>query len=219
MMEFAAKLGDVLPLEILPHDDKDQLARAMHVRRHKAGEVVYHRGDPPGGANVVYAGLVKVMLLDEEGREALVALHGRGEFFGELALFTDAPREATVIAIMPTTVLQMTRDACWAVLDRNPKAREWMFKHLTETIERLSARYEAIVFLDVPGRVTKYLLELDADGAEPPITQDDLAAAVGSTRVTVNKILADLERRGLVRVERRHVAILDRPKLELEARR
>ncbi len=219
VMSLAGTLKDVLPLDILPQPDREELARQMRVRKFKADEVIYHRGDPAAHANVVFGGLVKILLLDAEGREALVALHGRGEFFGEAALFTDAPREATAIAVIPTTALQMSRESCWRVLDRNAKAREWMFKHLTGTIQRLENRYEAIIFLDVPGRLACYLLELKAIGGHLPIRQDDLAAAIGSTRVTVNKVLADFERRGMVRVDRRKFEILDAAALEKEMRR
>ena len=105
------------------------------------------------------------------------------------------------------------------VLDRNPKAREWMFHHLSETIEHLQNRYETIVFLDVPGRLACYLLELKAISLDLPIRQDDLASAIGSTRETVNKLLADFERRGIVRVSRRKFEILDADALEVEMRR
>ena len=219
MMRLAGSLRDVLPVDILPRGDKEELVRAMRTRRFREGEVVFHRGDPAGQAHVVYSGLVKVMLLDEAGREALVALHGRGEFFGELGLFSEAPREATVVAVIPTVTLQMSKDACWRVLERNHEARDWMFRHLAQTIQKLSERYEAMVFMDAPGRLAKYLLELDHTRGELPLTQDDLAAAIGSTRVTVNKLLADFERRGLVRVDRRRFDIIDATGLERELHR
>ena len=219
VMEFARKLGDVLPLHILTQADKEELAAHMRIRHFKTDEVVYHRDDPAGDAHVVHSGLVKVLLTNAAGDEALVALHRRGEFFGELALFSDSPRDATVIAVIPTTTLQLSRDSCHHVLDRNSGTRDWMFHHLTETIERLEGRYESMMFLDVPGRLACYLLELKAIGGELPIRQDDLAAAIGSTRVTVNKLLADFERRGLVRVSRRKFEILDEKALEKEMHR
>ena len=218
-MEFARRLGDVLPLDILTLPDKEELAAHMRIRKFKPDEVVYHRADPSGDAHVVHSGLVKVLLTSEGGDEALVALHRRGEFFGELALFSDSPRDATVVAVVATTTLQLSRESCHHVLDRNPATREWMFHHLTETIERLEGRYESMVFLDVPGRLACYLLELKATGGELPIRQDDLASAIGSTRVTVNKVLADFERRGLVKVSRRKFEILDTDALEKETRR
>jgi CRP/FNR family transcriptional regulator, cyclic AMP receptor protein len=214
MMDFAGRLRDVLPIDILTQDDKEELARRMRVRHFKADEVIYHRGDPSADAHVVHSGLVKVLLGNADGAEALVALHKRGEFFGELALFNDEPRDATVVSILPTTTLQLSRESCEHVLDRNAKARDWMFHHLTETIEALQTKYETMVFLDVPGRLACYLLELKAIGGDLPIRQDELASAIGSTRVTVNKLLADLERRGMLRVSRRKFEILDARALE-----
>jgi CRP-like cAMP-binding protein len=219
LMRFARKLEDVLPLDILSQSDKEELARRMRVRHFKADEVVYHQGDPAGDAHVVHTGLVKVLLVSAQGDEALVTLHRRGEFFGEVALFNDSPRDETIVAVMPTTTLQLSRESCHTVLDRNPQTREWMFHHLTETIEQLQNRYESIVFLDVPGRLACYLLELKAIGGELPIRQDDLASAIGSTRETVNKLLHDLERRGLIKVSRRKFEILDPDALEREMRR
>lgn len=219
IMRFARKLEDVLPLDILSQADKEELARRMRIRQFKADEVVYHQGDPAGDAHVVHTGLVKVMLVSADGDEALVTLHRRGEFFGEVALFNDSPRDETIVAVMPTTTLQLSRDTCHTVLDRNPRTREWMFHHLTETIEQLQNRYQSMVFLDVPGRLACYLLELKAIGGELPIRQEDLALAIGSTRETVNKLLREFERRGLLKMSRRKFEILDESALEKEMRR
>lgn len=214
LMELAGTLRDVLPLHILAQSDKEELARSMRLRQFDANEVIYHAGDPSGDACVVFTGLVKVMLEDSEGREALVALHGRGEFFGELGLFTEDQREATAIAVMDTSVFQLSRASCTKVIERNAEARDWMFQHLARIIHQQSERYGDMVFLDVPGRVAKYLLELRHIGGQLPITQEDLASAVGSTRATVNRLLADFERRGILRVDRRRFEIVDPRALE-----
>ena len=218
LMELAGTLRDVLPLHILPQPDKEELARSMRLRHFDANEVVFHTGDPPGDACVVFTGLVKMMLEDADGKEALVALHGRGEFFGELGLFTDERREATAIAVMATSVFQLSRESCTTVIERNAEARDWMFQHLARIIQAQSERYGDLVFLDVPGRVAKYLLELGHIGGELPITQEDLASAVGSTRATVNKLLGDFERRGMLRVDRRRFEIIDPKGLEAVVR-
>ena len=216
---MARTLGDVLPIEILSESERETLAREMHLRRFKAGEVVYHRGDPGSDAFVVFSGLVKLVLLDEEGHEVIVALRQRGEFFGELALFEQTSRDATAIAVSATSVFQLSRASLAQVLDRNPKARDFAFRELAERIKALSAKYEDHVFLDVPGRLAKYLLELQRVQPDAPITQEDLAAAIGSTRVTVNKLLSDFEKRGLVRVGPRRYEVIDAGRLEAEARR
>jgi CRP-like cAMP-binding protein len=216
---MARTLKDVLPIEVLTEGERETLARQMHLRRFKANEVVYHRGDPGSDAFVVFSGLVKLVLLDDEGHEVIAALRARGEFFGELALFEEATRETTSVAVVGTQTFQLSRASLAQVLDQNPKARDFAFRVLAGRIRAISSKYEDRMFLDVPGRLAKYLLELARVRADAPITQDDLAAAIGSTRVTVNKLLADFEKRGLVRVERRHIEVLDQVRLAAETRR
>ncbi len=214
---MAAQLRDVLPIDALTGADREELAAHMVLRRFRDNEVVYHRDDPAAHTFVVFQGLAKSVLPDENGHELLVALYGRGQFFGELALFEDAPRETTVTAVIPTSVFQIPREVGLRVLDRNPQAMRFMFSRLARTIHGLSDLLEGIVFLDVPSRLAKYLVELErVDGAV--LTQDDIAAAIASTRVTVNKALADFEKRGLIKVDRRRVRILNEAALRAEIR-
>jgi CRP/FNR family cyclic AMP-dependent transcriptional regulator len=206
--DMAAQLQDVLPIFVLTEPEREELVAQMQLRRFREGEVVYHRGDPAAHACVVFQGLVKCLLLDEHGHELLVALYARGQFFGELAMFEDAPRETTAVAVIPTSVFLIPRAAGLRILERNPQAMRFMFSRMASTIHGLSDLLEGIVFLDVPSRLAKYLMALErVDGAV--LTQDDIAAAIGSTRVTVNKTLADFEKRGLIAVDRRHVRIID----------
>ena len=168
---------------------------------------------------MVFEVLVKVLLLDENGRELLISLHSRGEFFGELVIFEDkVPRDGTAVCVIPTSVFQIDRDGSLAVLKRNEEARAHMFERLSRSIRKLEGQVEDFAFLDVTSRLAKYLVEVARLGRPLPLTQDDLAAAVGSTRMTVNKLLADFERRGLIDVERRNVRVLDETSLLREIR-
>ena len=216
---MAGTLADVLPIEILPEVDRRELASHMTLRKFKQDEVVYHQGDPAAHWFVVFEGLVKVLLLDENGRELLISLHSRGEFFGELVIFEDkVPRDGTAVSVIPTSVFQIDRDGSLTVLKRNEEARAHMFERLSRSIRNLEGQVEDFAFLDVTIRLAKYLVEVARLGRPLPLTQDDLAAAVGSTRMTVNKLLADFERRGLIDVERRNVRVLDETSLLREIR-
>jgi CRP-like cAMP-binding protein len=219
LRKLAATLSDVLPIQILSEADKQELASHMALRKFKQDEVIYHQGDPAAHWYVVFEGLVKVLLLDENGRELLISLHARGEFFGELVMFEDkVPRDGTAVSVIPTSVFQIGRDGSLAVLKRNEEARRHMFERLSRNIRKLEGQVEDFAFLDVTSRLAKYLVEVARLGRSLPLTQDDLAAAVGSTRMTVNKLLADFERRGLINVERRDVRVLDETSLLREIR-
>jgi CRP/FNR family transcriptional regulator, cyclic AMP receptor protein len=196
----------------LDHDDRVALAARMRTKRYGRHEVIFHRDDPAGHLYVIAAGTVKVSLPDESGREVVVALQRGGEAFGELALFDEGTRSATVTALTETVVLLLARQDFMSVLERNTEAMRKMLALLAQTVRRSSGRVEDLVFLDLPGRVAKCLLdqsELDAGRRELDLTQDDLAAFVGATRVSVNRVLADLERRGAITIGRGHIEITD----------
>src|SRR5207237_9496270 len=99
-----------------------------------AGDAVYHRGDRAADTFVVHRGLVKSLLQDENGRDLLVGLYGRGEFFGTLTLFQNGTRESTAVAVVPTTVMQIARADALRVLEANPRAMYYMFERLANTI-------------------------------------------------------------------------------------
>lgn len=212
---LADELRDVLPIFTLTEPERREIVSHMHVRHFRSGEVVYHRGDPASDIFVVHRGLLKSLLHDEDGRELLVALLGRGEFFGTLCLFDGGSRESTIVAVAQTVVLQIARADAIRVLERNPGAMHFLFGRFARTIHELTALVEGLVFLDVPRRIARYLLELERFGAAT-LTQEEIAAAVGTSRESVNKTLADLERRGLIRIEHRQVCIVDEERLRAE---
>jgi CRP/FNR family cyclic AMP-dependent transcriptional regulator len=217
LWDMAQELRDVLPLDVLSDADGHELYGHMHLRRFGVGEVVYHRGDPAADTFVVHRGLVKSLLQDENGRELLVGLYGRGEFFGTLTLFQNGTRETTVVAIVPTAIMQISRADALRVLERNPRAMYFMFERLVRMIRQLSGMLEGIVFLDASGRLARLLVE--SEGLETlPLTQDDIASAIGSSRETVNKTLADFEERGLIKVERRRIQVVDHNALRRQVR-
>lgn len=206
----------------LPAAERRTLAARLRFRRYAPNEIVFHRGDPASHLYVMVAGTVKVALPDEQGREAIVALLRGGDVFGDLALFDDSPRSATITAVTETVALLLTREDFLAVLERSPAAMRQMLRLLARTIRRVSTRVEDLVFLDVASRVAKSLIDLaELGGTEVPeiaLTQDDLASIVGATRVSVNRVLASLETRGIVKVERRRIEIVDRDRLQAEVR-
>ena len=217
LWDIAQQLRDVLPMHVLDDTDGRLLFADLHLRRCAAGEIIYERGDAAADAFVVHQGGVKSVLEDEEGRELLVGRHARGEFFGTLGLFKPGPRETTAVALVPTTVLQIGRAGARCVLARNPLASSFLFERMAETIEHLAQQVEAIVFLDVRGRLARHLLDVARLG-DVELHQEEIAAAIGANVFTVNKMLAEFARRRLISVARRRVHILDGTRLRQEIR-
>src|SRR5687768_7978505 len=192
----------------------------MRSRRFARDEVIFHRDDPASHLYVIVAGTVKISLPDENGREVVVAIERGGDEFGELALFDESPRSATVTALAETECLLLARKDFMEALDRNHDAMRKMLGLLAQMVRRSSGRVEDLVFLDLPGRVAKCLLDLSEAGGkgEIDLTQEDLAAFVGATRVSVNRVLADLEKRGAISIGRRQVKVKDPALLQSDIR-
>jgi CRP-like cAMP-binding protein len=166
------------------------LAERMRQKAFKRGDTIFRKDDPGQHFYVVLEGAVKIATALEDTRCALLA----GDDF-------------------------------LSFVEANPAATKVVLEALAKTVRRLSDRVEDLIFLDVPSRVAKYLLDLaQANGAggsgelELTLTQDELAAFTGASRVSVNRVLGDLERRDLISIRRRKIAIRDPEKLAKEIR-
>ena len=206
----------------LPDSELAELADRVRTKSFKRGEMIFRKDDPGTHLYMVLEGGVKIALPGEFGQEALVAIMRPGEFFGELALFDRSPRSASATALEDTRAALLAGDDFLAYLESHPASFRVVLETLARTIRRLSDRVEDLIFLDVPSRVAKYLLDLvrsSGDGTnELTLTQDELAAFIGASRVSVNRVLGDLERREIISIRRRRIAIKDADRLAKEVR-
>jgi CRP-like cAMP-binding protein len=213
----------------LDADNLAALAETIRVRRYRRGEVIFHQGDPGDALHVILRGRVKISSPSEGGVEAILVTLRAGEFFGALALLDGSPRSASATAVEAAETLVLPRERFRRLVDEVPEFRDHVFAELARELRRLTNPVEELHFLDIAGRLAARLVRLaeeqagaDADGAirlDGPITQGELAAMVGSTRQSINKLLGMLIDDGLVRLDRDAIVVLDLPGLALAARR
>lgn len=194
------------------------LAGAMVRRRFRRNEVIFHQGDPGDSLHVVASGAVKIVLPSSEGEEAIIATLRPGDFFGELALLDDAPHSATATAVEPVETLSLAREPFQRLLDEDRGLRMALLSGLAAELRRLTGHVEELHFLDLAGRLAMRLVRLArdrdprADGEvhlDWPFTQSDLAAMIGGTRQSVNKLLSQLVEDGLLLIEHDMLVIKD----------
>ena len=212
--------------------DDAALARCMELlrtRRFRKGETIFHQGDPGDSLHVIESGAVKITLPSPEGEEeAIIATLRPGDFFGELALLDGAERSATAIAHEATVTHVLGRDMFQALLDSEPDLRRALFAGLVAELRRLTHHVGELHFLNLPGRLARRIVRL-AYEAEPaargevrlpwPYSQTELAAMIGGTRQTVNRLLADFAAEDLIRIERDVLVVPDLARLERAADR
>lgn len=231
---LSAALGEVPLFRDLPGDDLEAMASACRIRRFRRGEVIFHQGDPGDALHVILAGRVKISSPSETGVEAILTTLRPGEFFGALALIDGAPRSATATAVDPSETMVLPRERFRQLVNEREEVRDLVFTELARELRRLTNHVEELHFLDIAGRLASQLARLAEDQAGPdgaeadepreirlegPITQGELAAMVGSTRQSVNKLLGYFSDDGLIRVERDAIVVLDLPGLQRAARR
>ena len=182
--------------------------------------------DQPGEiAYIVLEGTLKVSTIEANGRELTLALLGPGEIVGELALADRAVRSADVTALEPSVLVWIDRGTFERLRRDIPGITENLLRLLARRLRLANAQLQAMATLDVHGRVARQLLSLaDVLGEEGAdggvriplrVTQSDLAALVGATRVRVNEVLVGFTRRHQIEVDRQHrITILDRAGLE-----
>lgn len=187
--------------------------------RVKRGEVLYREGDTGDQLFMVVRGKVKMGRTAEDGRESLLAVLGPGDTFGEVGLFDPGPRVATVTAVTEAGLLCFDHDHLRTWLIGRPKVAEALLQQVARRLRIGAEAMADLVFLDVPGRVAKALLDLSARFGTAAsgggiyvahdLTQEELAQLVGASRETVNKALAEFVNRGWLRLEGRAVVVLD----------
>lgn len=220
----ASQIADVLAhspiFAPLGPRERLELAARMHTRHFQRHEVIFHRDDPAGHVFLIASGTVKVSVPEEGGQEVVISLHRGGDVFGEISLFDEGPRSATVTAMTETMAFALANRDFMDVLRGNPDAMRQLLALLATRIRRSTGHIEDLVFLDLPGRVAKLLLDQGElfDSNVVGLTQEDLAAFVGATRVAVNRVLVDLERRGGVKLGRGQIEIVDPGVLKKEIR-
>ncbi len=194
-------------------------AASLHVRRYRRGDTIFHQGDPGASLYIIESGSVKIVLPSPDGEEgAIIATLGRGDFFGELALLDGAPHSATAVAGEPVNALVLRKADFEALLESQPGIRQAMIAGLVAELRRLTNHVEDLHFLDLPGRLARQIVRLARD-AHPGVsrdvrlewryTQSELGAMIGGTRQTVNRLMADLTARGLIRIEGEELVIPD----------
>jgi len=207
-------------LSSLPETEKRALIQGAHRRRFARGEVVFHEGDPGESMHLLVKGRVAVRLTTVLGDRALLRIIDTGGWFGELSVISPDARSATIIALEPCETLVVTREKTQEIRHRIPEFDAMLVEALVGELRRLSNALLEAMYTPVDRRLARRLFELSglyANGdasVSIPLTQDEIAQMVGTTRPTVNHHLRAFAAAGLVNIRRGAIDILDAVGLE-----
>ena len=195
-------------LSDVPPEDVRALLAISRRRSFAKGEVVFHRDDPGDSLHLIVKGSFAVRIMTPLGDTVTVAVRGRGDNFGEMALADpDSRRSATVAALQQSVTMAIYYGEFERLRSQHPQIDRVLTAFLVGEIRRQNELLLDALYIPAERRVLRRLAELadmyaDADGVIA-LTQEELGQIAGATRATVNRVLREQEERGTIALARR----------------
>ena len=204
-------------LAALGATDRNTLLGMGSRRTYQAGDRIMTQGATEDFVLALSSGWTTVSADSDNGRSVIFGLCGPHDLVGELAIFDGGPRSANVTALTNVSAQLLTRSQFQSFLRKHPHAYEAVLRGMAIRLRAADIHSQDLATLPVLRRLARLLL--DVDGKDPRaaaaarLTQNELAAAIGATRESVAKALADLRSRDVLRTLDRRIVVIDRPAL------
>jgi CRP-like cAMP-binding protein len=202
-----------LPLFSDLGEDELRAVGAAATERHvDRGRAIVERGDPCEGFHSILYGQVKLAFISPQGQEKVIEILGPGKTFGEAVMFMEKPYFVTATALEDCLLLHVRKEAIFAELERSPAFARRMLAGMSRRLHGLVADVESYTLHTGGQRVVGYLLkDAPESGATVRLSVSKrlVASRLNITPEYFSRVLNDLTRRELVRVDGRDIAILD----------
>ena len=197
----------------------DSIAAAAEQRELRRGDVLFTEDDESTELFMVEDGRIAMTQRSVDGRESVIALMERGDMFGEMPLFDGLGRSTEARALETSTITCIAYEPVRVLYESRPQLLWSVVAMLSQRLRSTDAALADSVFLDVTGRTAKRLLELagELDSFVLPVTQEELAGMVGTSRERVNKAIASFVRLGWIEQRDRRYEITNREELTRRA--
>ena len=203
----------------LGEDELAEVASRVHERTFRRGEVILLEGEAPRAVHFIVHGQVRIYRLSPEGREQVLKRLGPGGAFNLVPVLDGAPNPSSAMAWTDVTVYAIERGHFLQMLREHPAVAVAVLADFAAKLRHMTALAEDLSLRTVGARLAKLLLTQAAEGEAAPrrMTQQEMAAQLGTVREVVGRALAELEQEGLIRMERHRIVIVDRSGLESKA--
>ncbi len=190
------------------------------------GDVIINQGDEGSLLFVLMSGAVKVSLIDSHGKEIIIRMLYKGNFFGEMSLLDGQKRSTTVTALEDTLALIIYRDQFNRLIQQKPHLALEILATINRRLRKATEKISSLKFLDAWGKVAEFLLNLQpkvdgekntlaADGAiSQTHSRNDMAKMVGISRETFARILNEFEKSRYIRFDNKEIIITAPAKLK-----
>ena len=183
-------------------DELSAVASVAGTRTVAKDTVIFHGGDVADAVYVIASGKVKVVTTSTDGKEFILTVLGAGQVFGEMALVEEAPRSASVVTLTAAELLAIKREDFHHLLNTSAGISRSLLAILSRRLRRANSKMESLAYMDVAGRLARYLLDLARDHGQKMgkgwivvrrPTHSDIAHSIGTSRETVSRLINEFE--------------------------
>jgi len=187
-------------------------------RKFRKNNLIIFEDDVGNSLFVIKKGRVKISHISSEGSEAILAILGAGDFFGELSVIDGMGRSASVTSIEDVELIMLRRIDFIQALERVPKIAITLLKELAGRIRKSDSHIRSLSLLDAKGRVGSTLIRLAEDigkiksgkvSIEELPLQRDLASIAGTSRETISRVIKKFAEEGHLHTERNTLIFAD----------
>ena len=219
----AALLASIPLFGNLTLADRKSIAGLCVRKRLPGRRVVFFQGEWGREMFIVSSGQLKVSVMSEEGKELSISIFHERDIFGELALLDGDRRSATVTTIGPCDLLVLHQEQLSGLIRDFPSIGLQMLSLLAGRVRTTTALYESSVFVEIPGRLARQLLELAEEHGvssendtliDLKLSQYELGTLVNASRESVNKILKNWQSKKIIGLQKGKIILKDIPVLK-----
>jgi CRP-like cAMP-binding protein len=216
----------LLPKEKTTVDIDPRLRKYAKARVFQAGEQIYRQDEPPEGIYFIASGRVKIVRNTIDGYELVLCQRGPGDYFCSIPLIQNGNQLGTAYAVNQVRLYQVNRMEFCQACHENPPVQSVVESCCLLEVHRLLLRLESISFRSIRERLAFALIDCanqqqqSFESGSPNVlhlTQQDLAALIGSTRESVSRSLQEFKHEGIISLSRSKVIICDMERLQQAA--
>lgn len=192
------------------------IGKYVFEKKAERGEILSFEGAPSDTLYFVVAGVVKVFKISADGKEQIFSIIRPGNSFNDVPVLSGGMNLASAAAMSPVVLNGIKKKDLETVVKNHPQVALNLVQVLSRRVEELMTLVEDFSFRHVSGRVAKILLEYAGDGGgeKPRLTQQEIAAIIGTAREMVGRSLKNLEEEGAIKMERNRIVITDKETLK-----
>ncbi len=197
--------------DTMPDSLLEQITHHMQLRQYERGEVFFWEGDPCDGLYILMDGSAKIYRVSPQGRQYIVRVLQEGDTFAEVPAFDGGPNPVNVEALETCQIWVVDSETLRGLVQTHPQFAQKVLVNFGTMLRGMVRKVSEMAFYQVTHRLARLISELPPDemGTASLMTQEQMAARLGTVREVVARSLKELERSGAIQVENRRIRIVN----------